>query len=192
MGSTYENLIALRASREAVVAALGAEPALVAGPVNGAVVVFHDDSGLQPPHRVAGPLSTALRGTVLWFGVFHDDALACQVWRDGALVAEATMPDPGDWFGLGAEFGDEIQEAAERLGVPSTEQEGIDALINILQPEDPALVRDVLGGDVAVATERHRLLLAALGLPTFSAGWGRRYLLAAGTDYEGPDLTSTM
>ena len=49
----------------------------------------------------------------------------------------------------------------------------------------------VLRADYVFASQRHEALLAALGLPTFPASWGRRHLLEDGDGYEGPPLTAS-
>lgn len=191
MGSFYSNMVVWHPDRREVLAALGSAEALVGPAGDRATAVFHDDDAGLLPHMVAQPLSETLGCRVLFCDVHDDDIFSCELWSDGALVASYAIPDPSEYFGFDADLAADFAEAADELGMPSTEVVDVGAVVEALGGPNPARVREVLSADYTFAGERHGDLLEALELPRYPAGWGRRYILQAGADYDGPELTAT-
>ena len=130
----------------------------------------------------AGPLSGSLGCATFSAGVHDDDIFFFEIHRDGELLVAGAVPDPAEYFDLGDEFDDDQREPQPPLD-PS-------AVVGALGRGDVERVRAALSGHVVFASERHRALAEALGLPTEPVGWGYRYLGTEPEAWDGPPLSS--
>lgn len=190
MGSFYCNLVVVDGDADEVRGALAGMNALCSGRIDDAVAVFPDDhDGTIDP--AAAVLSSRVDGLVLAASVYDDDIFACSVWRHGELLAQAQVPDPAAYFGLDPAELEDLDEVAGEVGVSKPLAEGAEAVVDALARGDRTRAIAVLTGDYVMATDRHSDLLAALGLPTFAAGWGHQYLTGPDADrYDGPPLVT--
>jgi hypothetical protein len=167
MGSTYANVTVVDTTVADVVHALGPAEALVAGGDDGTVVVFaaadeHDGFSAGITARL---LSTALGRPALEVAVFDDDLLQYQLFVDGEVVDEAAVPEE-----VAAEMVDDGGGEVVPVGSP-------DRLVAAVGRGSVVGVADVLAtSDLVFVSELHERLAAALGLPTWAAGWGFHYL----------------
>ncbi|HET7487129.1 MAG TPA: hypothetical protein VFJ85_04325 [Acidimicrobiales bacterium] len=191
MRSSYANMLVLGTTKAAVLEALGGRVALVADEVDGVVAVFHDEVGGGPAFTITGPLSAALHGPLLFFSAHGAGVLDCQAWQGGSLVAEASAPEVQKRADVATELSSVLAEFAPELALPRAQAEGPEAFVDAVGTGDRAAAVDVFRADFVLAGDRQEALLAALGLPTFAASWGRRHLLEDGDDYGGPPLTAT-
>lgn len=171
MGSFYTNVVTFGVNKDAI-AAVCARPAFLAEG-DGFVVVFaeRDEDGADPEE---GGLSSALACTTLTVTVHDSDLLVVLVHTLGELIVQGCVPDPAEYFG-GESEGAFAPTGAE--------------LVAAIGCGDPDSVDGCLRDEQADADDRHEALLAALGLPTWSARFGYRYLAAGEAGYEGPQLT---
>ncbi|MCP3938112.1 MAG: hypothetical protein GY708_22425 [Actinomycetia bacterium] len=190
MGGSYEHLLALETSAAETAELLAGQDGWIAG--DGATVaVFVRSESLADPSILTSSVSTLLNTPVLRFSVFDDDVLTCELWREGELVADVSVPDM-------FEYADTPEELAMLgIDVATSETSGPEPFVNVLARgeraqalallTDPA---DALGTTRVYATDLHRELLKALDLPTFAVGWDFFGLEAVGDQYEGPELTA--
>ncbi|MFN0026355.1 MAG: hypothetical protein ACKV2O_04090 [Acidimicrobiales bacterium] len=185
MGSSYENLMVLGGSEARVRQVLAGTGSLMTAEAGGVLVVFHEER--MGDEGLLEALSAA--ATVLHFAVLDDDLLLCGLWRGGELRYEICVPDPARYFGeeLDGPDGAEPGGADDGTGVERSAR----AYAIGVGSGDPERAIGVLDGDYVFATERHRDLLEALGLPTFVAGWGLQYLTDQRDNYDGPELFTT-
>ncbi len=189
MGDTYGHVIALTTSVEAVSRALGNEPAFISA-IDDTVLVF-SEGAVSDSETVAAELSAATNTTVVGFSVLDDVVLAGALCQHGEIIASVAVPTLDDYVGIDA---DELELMAEYLGesVPdagSTSEPT--SFVMGVGATDPRRALVVLSdsydnGAPVSATNRHRDLLAALGLPEAAAGWDY-YRFENGTaGFEGP------
>lgn len=181
MGNFYTNVTLIDVELEQVRAVL-AEPAFLAAGEN-AVVVFASVDEDAPEEGTAPLLSAAFGCRALAVSVHDDDILAFMVFDRGELVVNGAVPDPALVFG--DEFGEMLAEMGKQF--PPVDAE---AVVGALGRGDVEAVRVVLTDDFVFATERHAALCSALGLPTFGAGWGYRYLQSSPEHFKGPELVA--
>jgi hypothetical protein len=106
------------------------------------------------------------------------DLLGVFVHRDGVLVAQCVAPDPSLVFG---EMASVFHPDDDVIAVSSGRE-----LVAAVRRGDPDEVEEVLADEFLDGEERHERLLAALGLPTWSAGWGFGDLVADLEAFTGP------
>lgn len=170
MGSFYGNVTVLDVELDAVRGVAG-PPAFLCD-ASGDVVVF--SLGDDPMPVSAGPLSAALHAVAVAAAVHDDDLVLVEVHRDGELVLAGAVPDAAEVFDVDDEPGGAALDAADLVGaVGRGDVEG---------------VRAVLAADHVFASDAHRQLLVALGLPVCAAGWGYRYLGEDRGAFDGGEL----
>ena len=187
MGGSYGNILAIGATGDGIVEALGNDPAYLAS-FDGAVAVFSEAAVMDTMSR-AIEISALVAGDIIGFSVFDDDVLGCVLCRAGEVIAEVTVPSLEDYAGISA---DELELMAEAFGEAAPGAGNVDDPVGFVNGVGRGDARQALGvlgddygGDRVVATERHRDLLAALALPTAIAGWDY-YQFEAGIDgFEG-------
>lgn len=172
MGSFYTHVTLFDTDLDA---ASGAIPGpAFAGTLDDLVLVFAEADDQGEP--VTGPaLSSALGCVALTVSVHDDDLLAYVVHRAGEVVTTGVVPDPEDVFG---------PEAGVDAFPPDPA-----ALIAALGRGDEDAVRSALDREYVFASDQHRDLCTALGLPTAPVGWGYRYLCQEPDAFDGPPLT---
>ena len=174
MGGSYGNILAIRTTREAMVAALGNDPAYLAT-FGHTVVVFSESAAVDTMSR-ALEISRLVKCDIIGFAVVDDDLLGCVLCRGGQAVAEVTVPAIEDYMGISA---DELELMAEAMGEAAPGAGNTDdpaGFVNGVARGDLrgalAILSDDYGDDDHIAaTDRHRALLQALELPTATAGW---------------------
>jgi hypothetical protein len=124
------------------------------------------DAMVEPVTQRLG--CVAVRSTV-----HDDDLLLIEVWSSGSSVGQWVVPDPSVVFG-GESMGPGFGSCA--------------GLVDAIGRGDSVVVEAAWAADEVFATDRHRHVLQALGLPSWSAGWGFRYLSEYGEDFAGPGL----
>lgn len=174
MGSFYANVVVVGATVDQV-AAVVPGPALLAA--DGDVVAAFCAAD-EPQPTTAAALAAALGCPVVAAAVFDDDLLVVEAHGQGRAV-ELAVPDPDELFG-----------DDEPTGGPGPGPAEAAALVAVVGRGDPDAVAAVLGADVLFASDRHGQLLGALGLPTWAAGWGHRYLSEEPGAFPGPALVA--
>ena len=170
MGAFYASVTVFGADPESV-AAVCDRPAFVASEA-GVTVVFAEADDEGGGDLSEGALSAALGAVTLSVMVHDSDLLALMVHRDGEMVLQGCVPDPGEYFG--SDVGDGLDALSGAV------------LVSALGRGDAAAVDVALADDVTFAEDRHEAVLRALGLPTWSVGFGYRYLAADPDTFEGP------
>jgi hypothetical protein len=141
------------------------------------VVVFAelDDEGAPESGQ---QLSAALNCLAFSAGVHDDDIFFFEVHSRGEKVLQGAIPDPAEYFG--DEMMAELSAAMPELSAMDTPATGaaVDpaALVDVLGRGDVGALQQALESDFVFATERHRAIVSALGLPSDAVGWGYRYL----------------
>lgn len=190
VGAFYSNLVVVGSNGDEVLAALAGTTALCSTGEAEPIAVFPDD-GDGMIDSAAAALSARIDANILAATVHDDDLLICSVWRNGEVVAQAIVPDPAVVFDFDPSDVEGFDDAVGAPGVAPT-VESVEAVVDAIGRGDRARAIEVLTDDYALATERHRDLLAALDLPTFPAGWGHRYLNGSDSDgYDGPTLIAS-
>jgi hypothetical protein len=128
-----------------------------------------DEGGGDLPE---GALSAALEAVTLSVMVHDSDLLALFVHRNGELIVQGCVPDPDEYFGT------EPGEGPEALSGT--------VLVSALGRGDAAALDAALVNDVTFAEDRHAAVLQALGLRTWSVGFGYRYIDADPAAFAGP------
>jgi hypothetical protein len=188
VGSTYGNVTLLGVTPDQV-QAVAPRPAHLAADGD-AVVVFAavDDEGAARSGRA---LSESLGCLAVGVAVYDDDILSVDVHDHGRLVGSLTVPDPQEYFDLDPEMLEGLdqldEEAAAMLG--GAPMGAADLVRAVGRGDIDAVTRALAEGDRS-ATQRHRRLVDALGLPTAAVGWGHRYLTKDPDAYTGPALTT--
>lgn len=177
MGSFYVNVTLLGVGLDSV---QGAWPGPALAFEEGGDVVLFAEADDEQAVVTAGPLSEALGCVAVGVGVHDDDICFWEVHRNGELVASGAVPDPSEYF----DFDEELLGDGGGAAAPDA-----DALVAAVGRGDADAVRSALGGDVLFATDRHRELATALGLPAGAVGWGHRYLAGDPAAWTGPPLT---
>ena len=192
MTTTYANVTVIGADPGAVIAELGAGPALVTAPVAGMTVVFaaaDEEAARFGEGLTAARLSAACGCDALEVAVFEDPGAAggsppinlfqYRLYRRGAEIDLGVVATP---------VALELAEAAGGT-LPAADAA---RLVDRLGRGDAALARRALSPDEAIggAPERHAWLVEALDLPRCAAGWGYRYLAAWPEGFDGGPLTA--
>ena len=182
MTTTYANVTVIGADPGAVIAGLGAGPALVTGSVAGMTVVFaaaDAEAARFGEGLTAARLSAACACDALEVAVFEDDLLQYRLYRRGAEIDLGVVATPVALV---------LAEAAGGT-LPAADAA---RLVDRLGRGDAALARRALSPDEAIggASERHAWLVEALDLPRCAAGWGYRYLAAWPEGFDGGPLTA--
>jgi hypothetical protein len=126
-------------------------------------------------------LSRVLACSAFSVSVQDSDMLMYSVHERGEKIMECMTPD----------FSDQLLEMGGDLGFdPLAHRPNPAALVTALGRGNVDSVEQALQDDFVFAEERHAALVAALGLPEGSAGWGYRYLAGDMADYEGPALVA--
>jgi hypothetical protein len=187
MGSFYGNVTVLGVQLDAL--RMAAPKPAFAAVQGGDVVLFAlaDDEGSPV---TGAELSSKLGCVAFSAGVHDDDIFFFEVYRDGKLLAAGAVPDPREYFGIDddmlADFDSEMPEAAGVAGPTASPDPS--AVVEALGRGDESAFRAALEGDFVFATDRHRAVTQALGLPTAAVGWGHRYLASDRSGYSGPEL----
>lgn len=186
MGSFYVNVTLLGVGLDAVREAWPG-PAF-AYEESGDVVLFAEADDEQ--HVVtAGPLSEMLGCVAVGVGVHDDDICFWNVYRSGELVVSGALPDPVEYFDLDEELVADMSELAGDVAEMVAPPPDAEALVDAIGRGDVAALRAALAGDVVFASDRHRAVVTALGLPPGAVGWGYRYLAQDPDTWTGPPLT---
>jgi hypothetical protein len=170
LGEFYVNYVIRSDDRSAVVAALQGRKALVTPVQQGCVLATNEESIFQDGKEIENLtcfLSLRLSCPVLAF-IMHDGDLLCYcLAQEGAIDHSYTscfgyfdaklgdLPRGGNARALCSAFGSPEHERVER----------------ILRKPDSSDEHDLYSGSY-FASERHADLVAALGIPAFSVGFG--------------------
>lgn len=170
MGAFYSSVTVFGTDWETI-AQVCDRPAFIVTDTDTTVVFSEadDEGGGDLPE---GALSAALGAVTLSVMVHDSDLLALFVHRDGELIVQGCVPDPDEYFGT---------ESGEGSGALSGA-----VLVSALGRGDAAALDMALANDVTFAEERHAAMLRALGLPTWSVGFGYRYIDADPDAFAGP------
>jgi hypothetical protein len=169
MGSFYVNLAARTADQSAVAAALAGRSAFVTPPHGECVAVADEESDAQDQEVIrslAQSLSSRLDCAVLAVLNHDDDILWYCLSRGGQIVDEYDS-SPG-YFDPEAEpsppAGGNAKQLCAAFGSPAWDR--VEEVLRKSSFDDDGYV---------FASERHADLVAALGLPSFSVGFGFGY-----------------
>lgn len=181
MGTTYANVTLIGADHDAVVAALGAGPALVADTGDGMTVVFaaaDEEAARFGEGLTAAALSTACGCAALEVSVFDDEILQYRLYRRGTETDLGVVATP------------RAMELAELAG-GSLPVADADRLVERLGRGNEALARRALSSTEPLerASDRHAWLVEALNLPRCAPGWGYRYLTSFPEGFDAVPLT---
>jgi hypothetical protein len=202
VGSTYSNVTVVGAAQEQVLAAMQGSGALVSSTVDAATTVFSPSDEMEGlgQGQLAARLSADLDCAALESMVYDDDVFQLQVFVGGALAASAVGPPSGVEI-MAEMMGDmeETEDMAELMGdmgdVPpqqpdETDDHGAAQVVTAVGRGDVDALSEALDNDASpFASDTHRAVFVALGLPTTSVGWGHRYLSAEPDGYDGAALT---
>ena len=172
MGSFYTNITLKTADSEHVASALkqARRAALIAPAENGYTVVFDEASEKQDVEvlqSLATHLSRSCGCPAIAILNHDDDVLMYWLYKSGELLdeynsdpayfddAQEPAPSGGDWGSLSQAFG------------VTVDQGDLERVLRTAASEDDAF---------AFATDRHRELASALGLPASAVGTGYTYL----------------
>jgi hypothetical protein len=181
MGTTYANVTVVGAGHDAIVAALGDGPALVAATDNDMTVVFaaaDEEAARFGEGLTAAAVSESCRCLALEVSVFDDEILQYRLYRHGTELDVGVVATP------------RAVELAELAGgalpVPDATR-----LVEQLGRGDAALAGRALSMDepIGSASDRHAWLAEALDLPRCAPGWGYRYLTSFPDGFDGGPLT---
>jgi len=179
MGNFYTNYTLHGPSQQAVAAILAGRSALVTPEQDGFVVVFDEESDEQNVDVIAGVaahLSGELHCAVLAVMNHDDDIFWYQLYVNGGLEDEYdSCPNY---------FSATDEEIAPPSGGDAQTLCGAFGATNFKRVERILRKSKAAGRGYTFEVERHADLVAALGLPSFSAGAGFRHL-AAGEPLEG-------
>lgn len=181
MGTTYANLTVVGAGQEAVIAALGAGPALVTDTVDGLTLVFaaaDEEAARFGEGLTAAALSDVCGCLALEVSVFDDEILQYRLYRGGAELDIGVVATP------------RAVELAELAGGALPVADAA-RLVERLGRGNAGLARRALSSDepIETASERHAWLVEALDLPRCAPGWGYRYLTSFPDGFDGGPLT---
>jgi len=189
MGSFYTNITARTGDLDRVATAVREvrRTALIAPPAGGAVVVFDQASEGQDVEvlkALAAHLSRACACSTIAVMNHDDDVLIYFLYDRGALKDEYNSA-PGYFDPDGAAddppSGGDVKRLLSVLGGQGSAA-ALDRILHTSAGDDDAF---------AFATDRHRELAVALGLPEFAAGAGYDYL-EAGEIPEGVDVDALV
>ena len=181
MGTTYANVTVLGAEHDAVVAALGAGPALVTDSEEGTTVVFaasDEEAARFGEGLTAAALSAACDCAALEVSVFDDEILQYRLYHRGAETDLGVVATP------------RATELAELAG-GSLPVADAGRLVERLGRGNESLARRALSTTEPLerASDRHAWLVEALNLPRCAPGWGYRYLTSFPDGFDGGPLT---
>jgi hypothetical protein len=190
LGSFYGNVTLLGATFEAA-CDVAPRPAFAFADA-GAVVLFAEVDD-QPVPRSGAGLTESLGCMAFSVGIYDDDIFFFEVHDRGRSVLAGAFPDPAKYFALGDEMLDQLDLGAlEGAGTPPVFMAPASPdpaqLVTTIGRGEEASLRAALGDGFTFATERHRAVVVALGLPAGAVGWGYRYLTYDSTAYSGPPL----
>jgi hypothetical protein len=184
MGSFYVNFSVKQNDPQPIVDTLKRArlKAIVTPPSNGFVVVCEEKSDRQDTKAIeeVGGLLTREVAAPVFAILNHDDDILCYWLFDQGRLVDKYDSCP-DYFGPSEELilktGGDVQQLCEMLSVPS----GGDAqqLCEMLSvPSAVDEVERILRADHYVfALDRHSALVEVLGLPSYTIGWGYRYVV---------------
>jgi hypothetical protein len=136
--------------------------------------VFAEADDIEP--NTGAALSEALGCKAFTAVVHDDDLLMMEIHDSGQRLIGCAVPDPELVFGPGADVG-ELDSQPPAPGV----------FVDALGRGDAGAVQAALEQDFIFASDRHRALAEALGLPTYAVGWGFNYLSAEVEAFDGPE-----
>jgi hypothetical protein len=181
MATTYANVTVVGAGHDAIVAALGQGPALVAATDNDMTMVFaaaDEEAARFGEGLTAAALSESCRCLALEVSVFDDEILQYRLYRHGTELDVGVVATP------------RAVELAELAGGALPEADAT-RLVEGLGRGDAALAGRALSSDepIGSASDRHVWLAEALDLPRCAPGWGYRYLTSFPDGFDGGPLT---
>ena len=166
MGNFYTNVTLRGPEQDEVLGALSGRKAFVSPRVNEYVLVYDERSEDQDKEVFRLATSLTRRFACLALAVLNhdDDVLWIRLYRSGAMIDEY-LSDPG-W---------PDNDRAPPRGGDST------LWAKSFGRGDPASIERILRGDYDLEFQRHRALVAELGLPVESCGWGFKYIVNGGS-----------
>ena len=189
MGSANELIVLWAATGgvEKVVAELGWRGFLGGG--GDWSVVFPADEMMELPGLRAKVLSERLSVPAVWCGTFDDDVLSAMFLVDGRAVAEMSVPDPGEYFGVEAGEFAELEEMAAGAGLAAPARGPVEFAAEVARVV-PGVDRDAAAGisGEGDAISNLRVLCRVLGVAEDLAGWGCGVLSFSAEGYSGPPV----